>query len=317
MSHIPIYIINLRRTPERKLYMQRQLDAFNFSYSFIEAIDKYDLHSEEYRIALANQFEINKYDFEFMYQNVEIGDLACALSHLKVLNLIIENNVPQACVLEDDGYLLPTFHKILIKSQSMPYQSVPYEILMLSSQSKLSRDIIEKIFDIIRNKKWLSLNKLCRQILRFIKHLQFNRYLVCRAYLTLKKQIILFRKESSKAKNVPLDIYTQTCACEIGAFPIQAKLSQYKSISNHYIVQPRIRQPAAAELTSAMGYVLSHTAAIKYRQAIIAKFSIHSVPFVDRIPTILFQQGKVRLHACLPSCVVPIYNYMFWSPHDR
>ena len=308
----PIYIINLRRTPERKLYMQRQLDAINLSYSFIEAIDKYDLQSREYRLALANQLEINKHDFEFIYQNSEIGDLACALSHLKVLNLIIENNVPQACVLEDDAYLLPTFHEILIKSQSFPY-----EILMLSSQSTISRDIIEKIFDIIKNKKRLSLNKLCYQILRLIKHLQFNPYLVCRAYSILKKQIILFRKELSKTKNVSSDIYTQICACEMGAFPIQGRLSRYKSISNHYIVKPNVRRSIDARLTSAMGYVLSYTAAIKYRQEAIAQFSKRPFPFIDTIPTILFRQEEIDLHACLPSCVIPKYNYMFWSPHDQ
>ena len=313
MPHIPIYIINLKRTPERKLYMQRQLDAFNLSYSFIEAIDKYDLQSKEYRIALANQLGIDKSHLELAYEDEKFttGDLACTLSHLKVLNLIIENNDPQACVLEDDGYLLPAFREILIKSQS-----VPYGVLMLSSQSEFGRDIIEKTFDIIKNKKWLSLYKLCHQILMLIRHLQFNRYLVCRAYSILKKQIILFRKELPNTKNVSLDIYIQICACEMGAFPVQGRLSQYKSISNHYIVQPNIRRPIDTQLTSAMAYVLTYTAAIKYRRGVVAKFSSR-FPFIDTVPTILFQQGEMDLHACLPSCVIPKYNYMFWSPHDR
>ena len=45
MSPLPIYIISLKRTPERRLYMQRQLDALNLNYQFVEAIDKYDLYS--------------------------------------------------------------------------------------------------------------------------------------------------------------------------------------------------------------------------------------------------------------------------------
>ena len=31
MSPLPIYIISLKRTPERRLYMQRQLDALNLN----------------------------------------------------------------------------------------------------------------------------------------------------------------------------------------------------------------------------------------------------------------------------------------------
>ena len=42
MNKIPIYVISLRRTPERRLYMQRQLDSLGLKYQWIEAVDAYD-----------------------------------------------------------------------------------------------------------------------------------------------------------------------------------------------------------------------------------------------------------------------------------
>ena len=103
MSYPPIYIINLKRTPERKLYMQRQLDALNLNYRFIEAIDKYDLVSKTYRATIARQLDIPESQMESLYEDHAksristdkelrlargLGVLGCLLSHVKVYNII-------------------------------------------------------------------------------------------------------------------------------------------------------------------------------------------------------------------------------------
>ena len=133
MSQLPIYIIGLKRTPERKLYIQRQLDSLSLDYQFVEAVDKHDLYSETGRANIARQLDIDKADIETMHKKCKgIGLLACMLSHLKTQNLIIRNNIPAACVLEDDSYLLPTFPKLLAA-----HREIPWDILMLSSQSSI------------------------------------------------------------------------------------------------------------------------------------------------------------------------------------
>ena len=43
----------------------------------------------------------------------ELASLAIGLSHIKVHNLMIENNHEMACILEDDVRLLPTFLEVL------------------------------------------------------------------------------------------------------------------------------------------------------------------------------------------------------------
>ena len=70
-----------------------------------------------------------------------ISVFACFLSHIKVYNLIIQNNIPYACVLEDDGDILPVFPKILTAAQK-----VPWDILMLSSQTNFILDILPELY---------------------------------------------------------------------------------------------------------------------------------------------------------------------------
>ena len=135
MSYPPIYVINLKRIPERKLHMQRQLDALNLKYQFIEAVDKYELDSKIGRTVIARQLGISEFNMESLYiaciaTKRGTGTLATALSHTKIYNLMIKNNISKACVLEDDAYLLPVFPKILVDAQK-----VPWDILMLPHYS--------------------------------------------------------------------------------------------------------------------------------------------------------------------------------------
>ena len=116
MQAIPIYIISLKRTPERRLYIQRQLDAFNLEYQWIDAIDAHDFKDTELR----------RLNLEDAYQP---GAMACLLSHVKVYNHIIKNNYETACVLEDDAQLLPSFADIL---NSKKLQKKKWGILLLA-----------------------------------------------------------------------------------------------------------------------------------------------------------------------------------------
>ena len=120
----PIYVINLKRTPERRLYMQRQLDALGLSYQFIDAIDKVDLESSQYRSKISCTLGIKEAILDRKYaaiinrvkteegknwKNAAMGQLAIMLSHIKVYDLMVKNGIDWACILEDDAKSLPTF----------------------------------------------------------------------------------------------------------------------------------------------------------------------------------------------------------------
>ena len=132
----PIYVINLKRTPERKLYIQRQLDALNLSYSFVDAIDRYDIQSPTYCVEIARLLGIDEAIIESKLYSESHGNMACALSHIKAYNLMRENNDQVACILEDDAIISPDFLEILRAAQK-----VPWDILMLSNQSRTTRYI--------------------------------------------------------------------------------------------------------------------------------------------------------------------------------
>ena len=87
MNQIPIYIISLKRTPERRLCMQRQLDSLGLDYQWIDAVDAHDF----------NDTELIGVDLKNHYQP---SAMACLLSHIKFYDLVIKNKHPMACLLE-------------------------------------------------------------------------------------------------------------------------------------------------------------------------------------------------------------------------
>ena len=143
----PIYVINLKRTPERRLYMQRQLDALNLDYQIVDAIDKHDLLSKEYRIKIAEQLGVSEAWMEEAYERYRISTgnanvLPRTISHIKVFNIMKKDNIPMACILEDDAHLLPDFPKVLRDSQK-----ISWDALQLSSDSGILYNNLKGIID--------------------------------------------------------------------------------------------------------------------------------------------------------------------------
>ena len=130
MNKIPIYVINLRRTPERRLYMQRQLDSLGLEYQWIEAVDAHDFTDT---------------DLEGVDLNVKNQPMAmaCLLSHVKFYDQVIKNNHEIACVFEDDAELLPTFPDILNYEK---LQKEDWEILLLLHFSALTTKLLRQYY---------------------------------------------------------------------------------------------------------------------------------------------------------------------------
>jgi len=82
---IPVYVINLRESVDRHAHMVRELTKAEIPFVFIPAIGRNEI-TETNGLLTKNQ-------------------TACALSHLKVLNLIAENESEWTAVLEDDAFL--------------------------------------------------------------------------------------------------------------------------------------------------------------------------------------------------------------------
>lgn len=91
-----VFVINLKRSVERRASIQRQLDAQGIDFEFIEAVDGATLTEEYLRTAL-NAEEVAKRPYL-----MRKGAYGCALSHHSIYSKIVAENIPYALVLEDD-----------------------------------------------------------------------------------------------------------------------------------------------------------------------------------------------------------------------
>lgn len=89
MDNIPIYWINLNRSPDRKEVFEKQLEFYNIINHYrIEGIDGIDINLKDYKN------NIQEYLTKF--------ELGCTLSHLKAIKESFNNNEEYALIMEDD-----------------------------------------------------------------------------------------------------------------------------------------------------------------------------------------------------------------------
>ena len=326
----PIYVINLKRTPERRVSIQRQLDAFDLRYQFLDGIDKFDLLSSQYRSKISHILGIDKANIEYKYSMYRVdkeqghnrlGHLACLLSHIKTYNLILENNDDIACILEDDVKLLPTFPEAMT---IVPKFS--WDILMLSSHSHTVRKALEKYNGIyrriIKSYNYVLLmkcrnNKTSYTCKHISKLLGISPSLYPEQSKAVMKILENFRSEYknmvqlhnceqnlvwflSSIKSDMVKIYKDLIVhigCQLGGLP--ARHSRQAVNAHHCIAEPAERP------TSGMAYLVNQSAIKKWRATAIDR----NVLEIDSIPYYLSKDRRASLRILSPPCVVGSYNY--------
>jgi GR25 family glycosyltransferase involved in LPS biosynthesis len=111
---IKIYIINLKRRPEKREYMEKQLEKQGIpltAVEFIDAVDGNNLTEEQ-----LNSMNIRVHPWFDPYSKRAItkGEIGCALSHVLVWNKIKESG-NAGIVLEDDAELCDNFLATLME----------------------------------------------------------------------------------------------------------------------------------------------------------------------------------------------------------
>lgn len=91
LKDIPIFWINLERSERRRSIMQTELDRYNLNHTRIEAVDGNNIDLEEYNKNYTINEKMNKYE------------IACALSHMKVIKHCYDQGLEYALILEDDA----------------------------------------------------------------------------------------------------------------------------------------------------------------------------------------------------------------------
>ncbi|MBC6414632.1 MAG: glycosyltransferase family 25 protein, partial [Chromatiales bacterium] len=288
-----------------------QLDAFNLQYQFIDGIDKYDLHSQAYREAIADQLGIDAQQLDYFFKThhkSDLGAVACSLSHIKVYDLMIKNNISRACVLEDDGRLLPTFPKIFAESQVFLHDIImfghvsgfihailhkPKKDLIIKRGKKSIRDIFSiyasSIYKLIRYKKYYP---------------QLPLYMVYSIFFAIVREAFMLALKLKGAH-----VYSKMSMVKIGGIPSLDKPPRHRFSSNHRLTEPWLNKFAA---TSGMGYMLTRSAAIKWKQA-----TMDMCAAFDIVHGALYCREDLDLLIVCPPCIIALPTYTHYSVHSK
>lgn len=95
---IPILVISLPDSTERRETVAARLDALSLPFEFVDAVDGRNGLSEEHE-AMVDRDGMNA----VRPYPMSDAEFACSLSHLKVYRRIVDDGIPHALVLEDDA----------------------------------------------------------------------------------------------------------------------------------------------------------------------------------------------------------------------
>ena len=131
----PIFVISLKNSPRRELIAKR-LNGLGLQFEFFDAVYGKTLSEEE--LAKVNY----QYYQDFDNKRLTLGEIGCALSHIRVYEHIKTKHIPEAIILEDDAIVSTHFKAILQAAiEKLPSR---YEILFFDHGKAKSYPLIKK-----------------------------------------------------------------------------------------------------------------------------------------------------------------------------
>lgn len=129
------FLINLDKDVARLEAADAQLRKLRITYTRIPAVYGKELSQEE-RDAAVNKFRW----WCAMGRSVGIGEIGCALSHYQIYQRMIDENIPYACILEDDVILKSEFSKQLQVIEQWLDTSKSQVVLLSNHTSEFCND---------------------------------------------------------------------------------------------------------------------------------------------------------------------------------
>jgi len=114
--NIPVYYLNLDRSPNRKIYMENQFKRYGINhFKRIRAIDGAGIKKPIKTFKKDHTSTIDGVEFWNNYTNLKPTELACTLSHLNAIRTALNDGLEQVLIVEDDCSfaLLPYWEKTL------------------------------------------------------------------------------------------------------------------------------------------------------------------------------------------------------------
>jgi glycosyl transferase, family 25 len=125
---IPVFVINLKHSFERRDYTTKQLNDIGVQYQIVEAIDGTKLTDEN----ITNNPDFGIYKFGIYSRYLHKEEIGVTLSHLKIYRQIVDEKIGLACILEDDNDYLNEFREVL---DNVLLHSSEWDILYIGHRS--------------------------------------------------------------------------------------------------------------------------------------------------------------------------------------
>lgn len=119
---IPVWIINLKRDTEKLVFMQTQMQRLGVDYRVIEAIDGRSL-GEDQMAPYSKKISVRDFGRE-----LTAGEIGCALTHIRIWNLMVEEGLDEVLILEDDVHIGIGLIEVLKHRDRLPkdYQQINF-----------------------------------------------------------------------------------------------------------------------------------------------------------------------------------------------
>jgi len=129
---IPIYVIALESSQDRRQNMTKRLDDMGLKFTFIDAVlGKTIPSAEQARLISAKRQD-------YLATPMSEGALGCLLSHRKAWQMLLDSKADMALVLEDDAMLSPDTPMILDRIKRLKGR---FDIISL--ERRLSRPLVD------------------------------------------------------------------------------------------------------------------------------------------------------------------------------
>lgn len=129
MSKIPIYVVSIKDSPRKKSIEQ---ELKNYSFTYIDAVVGAD-KNKDYINNINNQEWVKKR----YKRKLSPGEIGCALSHIKIYQKMIENDIEWAMIFEDDISIRENIKSLLTISRNLLKKNTLY---ILGAQQHLDSE---------------------------------------------------------------------------------------------------------------------------------------------------------------------------------
>ena len=146
--NIPIYFINMDKNPDRKEFMENQLQKFSNNFNRIKGFNGYKIKNKLYDTVEGVTFRNNYVDLS----NAEIG---CLMSHIIAIKTAYDNGNDIALILEDDTIV--NLINMLDFDFDAIYNDAPenWEVINLFHMSNWQIDMLKSSYNHTKEYKYL------------------------------------------------------------------------------------------------------------------------------------------------------------------